>query len=239
MDRAVARSFALLECLARAGEPMRLADICRRVGLQKSTAHRILHSLIDLGYAAQDSAGRYLATLRTWELGAELAAKHPIKRAAAGFLLGLHRITGETVSLTVLSGTDVVYLDKIVAPRPVRFMTRVGSRAPAAFTAGGKAILAARADRADLIADIATRHPLDIFALQVELEEARGRGYARSGHSPGVVSIGVAVAIGDAPAEAALSVSAPVDRMTTAAQEAAIDALLETGARMSEALSSR
>ena len=239
MDRAVARSFALLECLVRAGEPLRLADICQQVDLQKSTAHRSLRTLGELGYADQESAGRYQATLRAWELGAGLIADHPIKRAATGFLQGLHRTTGETVSLTLLSGDDVLYLDKIIAPRPVRFRTRIGSRAPAALTAGGKAILAARPDGEDILARNAERQPLDVAALKAELHEARRAGYARSGYSPGVTSIGVAIAVGAAPAQAALSVSAPTDRLTAEPLKIAIDALLETGARMAEALDSR
>lgn len=239
MDRAVARSFALLECLVRAGEPLRLAEVCQRVDLQKSTAHRILRTLGELGYAGQDSAGRYHATLRAWELGAGLIAEHPIKRAATGFLQGLHRATGETVSLTLLAGEDVLYLDKIIASRPVRFMTRIGSRAPAALTAGGKAILAARPDAEEIITRTAARRPLDVPSLQAELVEARQRGYARSGYSPGVTSLGVAIAVGAGPAQAALSVSAPTDRLTPKSQTATIDALLETGARMAEALESR
>jgi DNA-binding IclR family transcriptional regulator len=236
MDRAVARSFQLLETLVRAGDGVRLSDLAAETGLQKSTAHRILGTLNALGYAEQDGSSRYRATLKAWELGAAVAAEHPIRRAAAGFLQGLHRTTGETVSLTVLSGDDVIYLEKLIAPRPVRFLTRVGSRVPAVLTASGKAILAARPDRAERVARAVTQRPLNIPAVLAELDEARRRGYALSGYSPGVTSIGAAVVIGGAPIEAALSVSAPAERVTAKRRDAIVESLLETTARMAEAM---
>jgi IclR family acetate operon transcriptional repressor len=233
MDRAVARSFQLLEALARARGSARLSDLAAEAGLQKSTAHRLLTTLCALGYAAQDDSARYGATLKAWELGAGVVADLPIRGAAAGFLQGLHRATGETVSLTVLSGDDVIYLEKLVAPRPVRFLTRVGSRVPAALTAGGKAM---RPDAEEVVARTAARRPLDVPAVLAELEEVRRRGYAVSGYSPGVTSLGAAVAAGGAHAQAALSVSAPADRLTARKREAVVEALLEARARMAEAL---
>lgn len=236
MDRAVSRAFCLLERIASAREPLRLTEVAQQASLQKSTAHRILATLVELGYVRQEASGRYGATLRAWEIGARTAAELPIKRVAAGFLHGLHRTIGETVSLTLLSGTDVIYLDKIVAPRPVRFRTSVGSRVPAVLTASGKAILSQRPDGHDLARRTAGQHELDITAVEAELAEARRRGYALSGYSPGVTSIGVAVGAGGAAAEAGLSVSAPTERLTGEARERVIEALLEAGARMSEAL---
>lgn len=235
MDRAVARSFQLLEALARVRGGARLSDLALETGLQKSTAHRILATLCALGYAEQDNSARYRATLKAWELGAGVVAGLPIQRAAAGFLQGLHRATGETVSLAVLSGDDVIYLEKLTAPRPVRFLTRVGSRVPAVLTAGGKAMLALRPDAEAIVARTATRRTLDVPAVMAELDEVRRRGYALSGYSPGVTSLGAAVTVGGAHPQAALSVSAPTDRLTGRKREAVVEALLEARARMAEA----
>ncbi|HMO43205.1 MAG TPA: helix-turn-helix domain-containing protein, partial [Phenylobacterium sp.] len=62
---------------------MRLTDLAHETGLQKSTAHRILTSLIELGYAEQDPGGRYGPTLRAWEIDARAVAQLPIKKVAA------------------------------------------------------------------------------------------------------------------------------------------------------------
>lgn len=236
MDRAVARSFQLLEAMAGAPDGARLSDLAAATGLQKSTAHRIIGTLCALGYAEQIPSSRYRASLKAWELGAGVVAELPIRRAAAGFLHGLQRATGETVSLTILSGEDVVYLEKLVAPRPVKFRTRVGSRVPAPLTASGKALLAARTDAAEILDRLNARRPIDIPAILAELDEARRRGYALSGYSPGVTSIGAAVVTGGAPPTAALSISAPSDRLAGGKREAAAEALLEACARMAEAL---
>jgi DNA-binding IclR family transcriptional regulator len=155
---------------------------------------------------------------------------------ASGYLQNLHRDTGETVNLTVLVGDDVLYLDKIIAPRPVRFSTRVGSRVAAPLTSGGKAMLARLIDSRERLTRIATQRTLDVDALLAELEEVRARGYAVSGYSPGVVSTGAAViGPGHAPI-AALSVSAPRERLDAAKSKAIAEAVLETCARMAEAV---
>lgn len=236
MDRAVARSFEILEHITRAREPVRLSDIAAATGLQKSTAHRILGTLCALGHARQDESGRYGPTLRGWELGAGVVASLPICRVSAGFLQALHRTTAETVSLTILSGDDVLYLEKIIAARPVRFLTRVGARVPAPLTAGGKAMLAERPDGEAFVRRFAAARNQDAADLIAELDEIRARGYALSGYSPGVTSIGAAVGAGGAPPEAALSISAPSERLTPSKRAAFVEALLETRARMSEAL---
>jgi DNA-binding IclR family transcriptional regulator len=215
---------------------MRLSDLAAATGLQKSTVHRIVRTLVELGYVAQDPGNSlYRPTLRTWELGMGVIADLPVKRAAAGFLQDLHRSTGETVSLTVLSGDDVLYLDKIFAARPIRFTTRVGSRVPAPFTAGGKAMLAHCPDAAAIAARVAVHHRLDLDALAAELEEARTRGHALSSYSPGVISAGAAVLGQGGQPVAALSVSAPEARLTTAKRNAIIESLLDTAARMADA----
>ena len=72
MDSAIAKAFGLLEALSRAKGPSRLSGLAAELGMQKSTVHRELAELIDLGYAAQDPAtGLYRPTLRTWEIATE------------------------------------------------------------------------------------------------------------------------------------------------------------------------
>src|SRR5262249_23149323 len=80
----VGRTVAVLELLALAPEPMRLSAIGVALGLHKSTVHRILVTLIALGYAEQDrETSCYRAHLRMWELAAALIAQHPLRRAAS------------------------------------------------------------------------------------------------------------------------------------------------------------
>ncbi len=238
-ESAVSRAFSVLELLSAAREPMRLSAIALRLGMQKSTTHRVLSTFAQMGYVEQDAmTSCYRATLRLWELGMSAIAHHPIKRAASAFLQTLHRATGETVSLTVLSGDDVLYLDKIMSPRPVRYTTRVGSRVPAALTAGGKAILAHTAQAPAIVRRTATRmkasHPIDVESLERELNAARLRGYTTSSFSPGVISFAAPVMARDGRAAAALSVSAPVERINAKKRADIIEQVMTASANMAD-----
>jgi len=238
-DGAVPRAFAVLELLALEAEPMRLSAIALELGMQKSTVHRVLTILMGLGYVEQDQeTSCYRATLRLWELGCGLIGQHPIKQTAAAFLQQLHQATRETVSLTVLAGDDVLYLDKLVSPRPIRFTSRVGSRVPAPLTAGGKAILAHEPDAPAIIRRarqrIKEKHRTHMETLLREMEHVRRHGYATSSFRPGVVSFGAPVMARDGRAAAAISVSAPETRLTGTKREEIIEHLLATCADIAE-----
>jgi IclR family acetate operon transcriptional repressor len=238
-EGAVSRAFAVLELLALAQEPIRLSAVALRLGMQKSTVHRILTTLSGLGYVQQESqTGCYKATLRLWELGSGLIAHHPVKRAAAVFLQQLHQSTHETVSLTILSGADVLYLDKIVSPRPIRFTSRVGSRAPAPLTAGGKAMLAYEPEARAIIRRarerIEEKRSVSPEALMRELADVRLKGYATSSFRPGVISFAAPIMARDGRAAAALSVSAPESRLTKSKRAEIIAQLLGACAEIAE-----
>jgi DNA-binding IclR family transcriptional regulator len=241
MESAVAKAFGVLEALSRAKGPSRLSTLASELGLQKSTVHRILGELTALGYVRQDDGtGLYRPTLRTWELGTAVVADLPVKQAASGALLRLHEQTGETVSLVVRSGDDALYLDKIVSPRPLRFTTRVGSRVPLPITAGGKALLAMSADGSDVVRRLAQRPGigphLDVDRLLDELGEARERGYAIATGKAGLIGIAAAILDRDDEPVAALSVSAPSDRLPEPDQPAVVEAVLTTAAHLTESI---
>jgi DNA-binding IclR family transcriptional regulator len=238
-EGAVSRAFAVLELLALEQEPIRLSAIATRLGMQKSTVHRVLTTLGELGYAQQESqTGCYRASLRLWEMGSSLITQHPVKRAAAAFMQQLHQSTGETVSLTILLGDDVLYLDKLVSPRPVRFSSRVGSRAAAPLTAGGKAMLAYEPDARAVIRRarerIQEKRRVNVESVMRELEDVRRNGYATSSYNPGVISFAAPIMARDGRAAAALSVSAPEGRLTKGKRAEIVEQLLGTCAEIAE-----
>jgi DNA-binding IclR family transcriptional regulator len=241
VESATAKSIRVLEAVARAKGSSRLSDVASELGMSKSTVHRLLSELIELGYVERVAAKNlYQPTLRMWEIGTAVVADLPIKQVASPALEELHRRTGETVSLTVRSGDDVVYLDKIISPRPIRFTTRVGSRVPAPLTAGGKAILSLSDDGREVVERVAARvapdHAFDVDRALKELTETRRRGYATSRANPGVVSIAAAVIDRDDVPIAALSVSAPTVRLTKDQRAEAVEAVLMTVTNLTESL---
>lgn len=239
MDTTVAKGLSVLELLARSNAPIRLSAVAEQLGLQKSNAHRLLSTLAALGYVTQETeTGRYHATLKTWELGASIIAEHPAKRAAAPYLQDLHRLTSETVNLTVLDGLEVIYLDKILTTRPLRVSTQVGSRLIAALTAAGKSILAHEPDPVPLLEKTKTTYPraadLDIPAFLAELQLVRERGYATHEGTTQILTIAAPILGRNDRAAAALSLSAPMERLHGKALEQAIEAVLTTSARIAE-----
>lgn len=241
MDSAVAKAFGLLEALAQAKGPSRLSTLATELGLQKSTVHRVLAELIGLGYVERDEAtGLYRPTLRTWEIGTAIVADLPIKQVASTALHQLHARTGETVSLMVRSGDDALYLDKLISPRPSRFTTRVGSRVPLPLTAGGKAILANVADGDDVVRRAAERPDLrgvvDAAQILAEIADARQRGYAVSSARPGLVGIAAAVVDRGGEPVAALSVSAPTDRVPRAKRSEITESVVAVALTLAESL---
>ncbi len=240
MASAVEKSFRVLETLTRAHGSVRLSAIAAELDLQKSTVHRILAELIELGYAARDpdDSGRYRPTLRMWELGTGIAADLPVKQVAGAALHELHERTGETVNLVVRDGDDALYVDKLVSPRPLRFTTRVGSRVPLALPTGGRAILAHSDDAADVVHRIAARvdlaRPLDAAATLRAIERVRRQGYAISGSRLPVCSVAAPVVDRRGNPAGALAVSAPAERVDAKRREAIIAEVVATATRLSE-----
>jgi DNA-binding IclR family transcriptional regulator len=245
VDTALGKGLRALEALATAEGPVRLSHLAADVGMQKSSAHRVLRSLIELGYATQDpGTDLYTATLKVWELGSAVVGGLPIKRAATTILHELHRRTGETVSLSVLDGDDVLYLDKVVSARPAGFTTRVGSRIPAPMTVAGRAMLAYEDDARTVVERVAAvlePGAVDVDEVLAAVDRARVEGYVVGRGRPerGIVGIAVAVPGPDGRAAAGLTVSAPVQRLDDAGRAGIVDALLVAAAGLGEALGGR
>lgn len=195
-----------------------LAQIVRRTGLPRSSAHRMLERLVQLRWLRR-SGRDYELGMRLVELGSLAVHQDRLVRAAHPLLGELHRATGLVVHLAVLDGPDVVYLDKVgdspLAPIP----TRVGSRQPAHCTAVGKAILAYRDEDAPV--DLRIRKTKYSIAtgsqLAVELSRVRAHGVAFE-REESLLGFGcVAAPIGGAgegeDVIAAVSVCGPMNRM--------------------------
>ncbi len=110
------------------------------MGLTKSNAHRLLQTLVGCGYVRNlAQSGRYELTLKVWTLGAAVVGRLDLKTVASEYMERLCQLSGETVHLSVLDGAEVMYIDKIDSPQPVRAYSRIGGRVPAYCVATGKA----------------------------------------------------------------------------------------------------
>lgn len=196
---AIERALALLDALSQVGEEgSSLAALCAGSGMNKSTAYRALSTMRTHGYVRQDvGTGNYalgpaaLMLPRRYFTGDELATSlHPA-------LVALCRKADELIHLGVLSGDQIVYLDKVEPQRVIRVWSDVGRSVPAARTSLGRAILAySGVERQQLSAYL---HDPQVAAVVDEdrlwgiLEYARENGYAYEieENEPGIACVGV------------------------------------------------
>ncbi|MBV8294984.1 MAG: IclR family transcriptional regulator [Mycobacterium sp.] len=192
-----------------------LAQIVRRTGLPRSSAHRMLERLVQLRWLRR-SGRDYELGMRLVELGSLAVHQDRLVRVAAPLLGELHRATGLVVHLAVLDGPDVVYLEKVGDRVISAIHTRVGGRQPAHCTAVGKAILAYCDE--DAAVDLQARKTKYSIAsgsqLAAELAKVRAHGIAFE-REESLLGFGCVAAPIGSPGEAvaAVSVCGPMNRM--------------------------
>jgi DNA-binding IclR family transcriptional regulator len=134
------RAFDLLKVFSHRDSALTLSDIAARTGMPKSTAHRVLRQLGEVG-AVERHGNQYRVGLAVFALGS-LSEEAQLRESVLPHLHELHRLSSQTVHLAVLRGSSVVYLAKLRSVRSVATPCAVGSEFPAHATAVGKAILA-------------------------------------------------------------------------------------------------
>lgn len=155
-----------------------LAQVVRRTGLPRSSAHRMLERLVILRWLRRDGFD-YELGIRLVELGNLALHQDRIHRAAIPLLRDLHRATGLVVHLAVLNGPEVVYLEKIGDQVVAAIPTRVGGRQPAHCTAVGKAMLAYNDSAVVDLAHRRTRFSVATNSqMAAELDKVRAHGVA-------------------------------------------------------------
>ena len=246
--QSVERIFQLIEHLAAHPTGVSLQTLAGETELAKSTVHRLLASLVGLGYVVQDEEnGHYRLTLKMFELSSGIVDSMDIMGVAKAHLERLSQRTGEAVHLVIRDGRDIVYIYKTESG-PMRMASRVGLRSPLYCTGVGKAILATLPG--DELEDIWTHSNVqkltdktitDLEELRSQLVEVRANGYAIDDEENelGVRCVAVAIPGPDGRAESAFSISglAPymtperIRRIATLALDARTDILADLGLR--------
>jgi IclR family pca regulon transcriptional regulator len=130
------------------GEVSRLgiAELARRLGMSRSTAHRYAATLAALGYLEQDAERRYRLTPRAADAGLAVLGPMTLRTRSRPLLIGLRAQTGRTVSIAILSDIEIMLLERLRGRRGglLEIDLRLGaaSRLPAFCTAMGKVLLA-------------------------------------------------------------------------------------------------
>jgi DNA-binding IclR family transcriptional regulator len=217
--------LAVLEQLASRETPASHADLVRATGLPKSTLTYVLAELASEDYVAR--VGRHYALgTRFLTLGYRVARRLGVPlvvpEGVHELLERLARETGETAVFVVEVGRgtdhagDVLALDHVESPHPMRYVPGIGELQPIAHTAAGHALLAfSGRDSRAIPPETLTRPPaapLDPAMIDAELQRTRRRGYARN-NTGGVTSLAVPWPAGGGPVIGAISIVGPTERM--------------------------
>lgn len=207
----LARADLILDAFDGPGQ-LTLAQIARRTGVPRSSVHRMLERLVQLGWLIR-SGQQYRLGLRLFELGSLAVQQDRLHCVALPHLRELRRVTGHTVHLAVLDGDDVIYLDKLDGRYTMNIDTRPGVRRPAGRTSVGKVLLAHLAGGEPSLRQVSDNHTTTVDGqLRREQAEIRLRGIAfdRQESVPGVGCVGAAVGVKD-DVVAAVSVCGPAE----------------------------
>lgn len=183
--KSVASALDLLDCFV-ADEELGVSEIARRLGVAKSTAHRLLTTLMSREFVEQDAAtGKYRMGLHVFELGQLVLQRTELRRRSTTLLEELRELSGWTVHLSIAQGADTLFLERLPTLRGMQVMHEFRRRWPLHATSSGKAICAydpeASRARVDAGFPTFTEHTISTeVAFLDELEKVRRRGYATS-----------------------------------------------------------
>lgn len=244
--RSVSTAIKVLEAVAEY-QPIGLSVLSRHLEIPKATVHRTLLTLEELGWLARTDpdSGKWTITIHAYVVASSGSSGSKIRDAAMGPLNALQLDTAETVHLAVPDGPNMVVIERLDTPHPLRTFLALGSRVPMHASATGLAYLAALADNyleeyLQHLLEASTPFTLvDPQSLRAEITRARSQGFVLSeqGLSAGITSLGAVLLGREAHPVGSISISGPSSRITAERYEEYGKAISQTALKISRALS--
>jgi DNA-binding IclR family transcriptional regulator len=242
-SRSVRRALAIFESLLQRGEPVSVAELVQILGIPKSTAYELVRTLSEAGYL--EGAGRKGSLFlgrKLYELGMAYRNQMDLLKDGSQLIEELRDATGETVQLSVLENDLMLVLGKAEGSRPIRIISRIGSRVPVNWAAAGRLLVSDLDDAAlaELLRRTVRQSPtghaiVDVERLIQQIRKFRRQGYAieinEANDHAGCVAAPVIDAKGDC--VAAISVVAPEQRLDKANRQKLIVAVCAAAERLS------
>ena len=230
--RSLLRGLTILDVLADSPDGLVcLADIAERAGLSASTAHRLLTTLVERGYAGREPGSKgYVIGHRMIRFSSAVKRRTAqLRRLVRPHLEAITAETGETSNLVVLDGQSVVYVDQVEGTRALRMVPGIGAIFPAHTSASAKAILAYQIDGTGLddifgaapLVRYAARTLIDRRDFESGLRHVVTRGFAveESELAEGASCIAAAIRGRSGVAVGAISVPGPTHRVLVPAPD--------------------
>ena len=219
----VAMAIKLLKAFSEDETEFGISALAKRLGVAKSTVHRLAATLLSEGLLEQDPVtGKYRLGIALFRLGTLVRRRLNVSNEARPYLFELREITNETVHLAILDGSETIYVYDLESTQAVRLRSNLGVRKPAYCTAEGQAILAfkpAHVMEQVIAAGLVARTPATITSpakFREALAQVRQRGYALEDEESEAGLRCVAAPIRNDAGEvvAAIGVAGPVSRLS-------------------------
>ncbi|GAE92235.1 transcriptional regulator [Gracilibacillus boraciitolerans JCM 21714] len=232
MVQSVERTLSILELLGHYPNGLSITAVAKELNLAKSTAHRLLSTLMARGYVQQDShSGYYCLGTQCLVLASNLLNNLDIRSVAKDALHSLSSSTEEVVHLCIEDKNEVVYIDKVESNQTLRMYSQIGRRAYMHCTGVGKVLLSDF--NVDQLDQLIKEKGLPIFTentitdrkrLLDELALIKERGYAidEEEHEKGIRCIAAPIRDYEGSIIAAISIAGPIERVTRARVKGAL-----------------
>ena len=241
----VANSIRLTKAFSESEFEMGISALAAKLGLAKSTVHRLATTLVEYDILEQNrETGKYRLGLALFELGTLVRRKMDVMSEAQSQIHALADLTGETVQLAILDHLSVLYIRIRESRQAVRLSSGLGSRAPAHCTSVGKALLAYQPPEVvrQIVEAGLKRYTQNTIcepaALMEELASVRQKGYAVDDEEiePGLRCVAAPIRDHTGQVVAAISVAAPVQRMTKKAVQGTVPSVMASADSISRRL---
>ncbi|MFV0332634.1 MAG: IclR family transcriptional regulator [Tropicimonas sp.] len=221
--KSLGKVVSVLECFSVNERSLSLSEISRRTGYPKSTTHRLVAAMREVGFLDQDrERERYRLGLRLFEFGDLVLANLDVRREARPIMETLQQMTGQAVHLAVFDGYRAVVVHRAAPTRESGAQAGIIESAPVHCTSIGKAMLAFQPE--DVVERVLAaglpRHTdqtiTDPDHLRNELRDVHERGYAvdNEEHEPGGRCVGAPIRDQNGRVYAAVSVSGSAWQIT-------------------------
>lgn len=234
--RAVERALDILLCFTEQSD-LGLTEISGKIGLHKSTVHRLLTTLEDRGFVVRNpSTEKYRLGIRIWELAAHMSQSDDPAILLLPAMERLRDRLGETVSLYLKDGNERIRVQAVQSNQAIRRVAPVGVRLPLSVGASSKVLVAfaAREEQEQLIRNFDIPLSVDQDTYMSQLQEIRELGYATSyeEREPGAAAVSAPIFDRKGKVAAALSLSGPVSRLSEETLREYAPIVMETAAQM-------
>jgi DNA-binding IclR family transcriptional regulator len=226
--KSLAKVGRVLDCFSTSRRALSLAEISAQTGLPRSTVHRLLASMREVGFIEQErERDQYRLGLRLFELGSIVLSNLELNSEGRSIVESLHRLTGRTVHLAIFDGLRAVVVQRVETGGELSLPSTFVENSPIHCTSVGKAILAYQEEEAvaRVVAAGLERFTeatiTDESVLAEELRQIRARGYAvdNGEHQPGLRCVGAPIRDQGGRVFAAISISSPAWQLPEAEVE--------------------